>query len=57
MRGPTSSSTAGRTVTEPTTAHAITAIVPLAMPLKMSVPIMNCPAIAIATVVPATITV
>ena len=57
IRGPSSSSTAGSTVTEPATAHATTAIVPPAMPLKMSEPITNMPAIAIATVVPETITV
>ncbi len=57
IRGPSSSSTAGSTVTDPATAQAITTIVPAAMPLKMSVPIMNCPAMAIATVVPATRTV
>ena len=57
IRGPSSSSTAGSTVTDPATAQAITAIAPLAMPLKMLVPIMNCPAIATATVAPATITV
>ncbi len=42
---------------EPATAQAITAIVPLAMPLKMLEPIANWPAIAIATVAPATSTV
>ena len=35
IRGPSSSSTAGRTVIEPATAQAITAIVPLAIPLKI----------------------
>jgi hypothetical protein len=39
-------------VTEPATAQAMTVIVPLARPLKMSVPTMYIPAIAIATVVP-----
>ena len=48
---------AGRTVTEPATAQAMTAIVPLAIPLKTSEPIRNMPAIAIATVVPETRTV
>jgi len=57
MRGPSSSSTAGSTVSEPTTAQATTAIVPAAMPLKMSDPTTNCAAIAIATVVPAMTTV
>jgi hypothetical protein len=40
-------------VTEPATAHATTAIVPLAIPLNTSEPTTNCAAIAIATVVPA----
>ena len=53
MRGPRSCSSAGRTVTEPATAHATTTIVPAAIPLKMSEPTTNWPAIAIATVVPA----
>jgi hypothetical protein len=44
-------------VTEPATAQAITAIVPAAMPLKICEPITNWPAIATATVVPATTTV
>ena len=57
IRGPSSSSTAGRTVTEPATAHATTVIVPLAMPVKMSERMTYIPAIAIATVVPETITV
>ena len=39
IRGPSSSSTAGSTVTEPATAQAMTAIVPLAIPLKTSEPI------------------
>ena len=54
---PSSSSTPGRTVTEPTTAHRTTAIVPLASPLKVFEPMMYMPAMAIATVVPETITV
>ena len=53
MRGPSSWSSAGRTVTDPATAHATTTIVPAAIPLKMSEPTTNWPAIAIATVVPA----
>ena len=57
MRAPSSSSTAGRTVTEPATAQATTAIVPLATPLKMSEPITYWPAMAIATVLPETSTV
>jgi hypothetical protein len=57
IRGPSSSSTAGSTVSEPATAHATTVIVPLAMPLKTSERIVNMPAIAIATVVPDTSTV
>ena len=57
IRCPSSSSSAGSTVTDPATAHATTVIVPLAMPLKMSEPITYMPAIAIATVVPETITV
>ena len=36
IRAPSNSSAAGRTVTEPATAHAMTVIVPLAIPLKMS---------------------
>ena len=44
-------------MTEPATAQATTAIVPLAMPLKIFEPMMYMPAIAIATVVPETITV
>ena len=44
-------------MTEPATAQAITVIVPLATPLKMSEPITYMPAIAIATVVPETSTV
>ena len=39
MRGPSSSSTAGSTVTDPATAHATTAIVPAAIPVKMAEPI------------------
>jgi hypothetical protein len=50
--GPSSSSKPGSTVTDPATAQAITVIVPLARPLKMSVPMMYMPAIAMATVVP-----
>ena len=57
MRSPSSSSTAGSTVTEPTTAHATTVIVPLARLLKTSASITNMPAIAIATVAPETTTV
>lgn len=48
--------TAGSTVTEPATAHATTAMVPLAIPLKMFEPTMNWPDIAIITVRPATST-
>ena len=57
MRGPSSSSTAGSTVTDPTTAQTITAIVALASPLKTLEPTKYMPAIATATVVPDTITV
>ena len=54
---PSSSSTAGRTVTDPATAHATTRIVALARPLKIFDPMTYIPAIATATVVPETITV
>ena len=57
IRGPSSCNTAGNTVTDPAIAQTTTAIVPLAIPLKMLDPIANCPAIAIATVVPAISTV
>jgi hypothetical protein len=57
IRGPSSSRSAGRTVTDPTTAQATTAIVALAIPLKTFVPAMKSPASAIITVVPETITV
>ena len=52
IRAPRSSSTPGSTVTEAATAQAITVMVPLASPLKMSEPITYIPAMAIATVVP-----
>ena len=53
MPGPSSCRTAGRTVTEPTTAHATTAMVPLAIPLKTLDRITNWAAMATITVVPA----
>ena len=56
-REPSSSRIAGRTVTEPATAQATTAIVPLATALKTLERITNSPAIAIITVVPETRTV
>ena len=55
--GPSSSRIAGKTVTEPTTAQATTAIVPLAIALKTFEWITNSPAIATITVVPETRTV
>jgi len=50
--GPSNSRTAGSAVTEPATAQATTAIVPLATPLSTSEPTTYIPAIAIATVLP-----
>ena len=44
-------------MTEPATAQATTVMVPAATPLRMGDPIMNWPAMAIATLVPATTTV
>ena len=54
---PSSASKPGRTVTEPATAHATTAIVATARLLKTFVWIRNIAAIAMITVVPETITV
>jgi hypothetical protein len=49
-------STAGSTVSEPTTAIATTVIVPAANEVKVAAPARNIPAIAIATVTPETST-
>ncbi len=51
-RSPSFASIAGRTVTDPMTAERTTSIVPIAMPVKMRLPAMNSPAIAISTVAP-----
>ncbi len=55
--GPSRRRVAGRTVTAPRTAQAMTAIAAVAMPLRVLTPTMYMPAIAIATVAPETMTV
>ena len=55
--GPSRRSVAGSTVTAPRTAHAITAIAAVAIPLSVRTPTRYMPAIAIATVAPETTTV
>ena len=49
---PSLESTAGRTVTEPSTATATTSIVPTAIEVKTALPAISMPAIAISTVTP-----
>ena len=51
-RSPSFDSIAGRTVSDPSTEAATTSIVPIAMPVKMRLPAMNSPAIAMSTVQP-----
>ena len=53
---PSLESTAGSTVTEPSTATATTSIVPIAIEVKTALPAISMPAIAISTVTPETST-
>ena len=55
-RSPSFDSTAGSTVSDPSTATATTMIVPTANDMKVALPVRNIPAIAIATVSPETST-
>ena len=56
MRVPSVAMTAGRTVTDPTTATATTIIVPIAIEVKVPRPARSMPDIATITVKPETIT-
>ena len=55
-RSPSFDSTAGRTVSEPSTAIATTMIVPVANDMKVALPVTYIPAIAMITVPPETST-
>jgi hypothetical protein len=55
-RSPSFESTAGRTVSEPSTAIATTTIVPVANEMNVALPVMYMPAMAIITVRPETST-
>ena len=51
-RSPSFDSTAGSTVSDPSTATPTTMIVPIANDMKVALPVRNMPAMAIATVMP-----